>query len=87
MKHIAIRRILEDDSNILYNNLIKIYYFEKEPNRPTTKKEIEVDPYSGIINWPDGFFDQFQNEQEQIIKAGLRKRNRQKNTDIITPMS
>lgn len=71
-----IRRILEDDSNILYNDLIKIYYFEKEFDNPTTKNEIEIDPYSGIINWPDGFFDQFQNEQELIMKAGLNKRAR-----------
>lgn len=69
-----IRRILEDDSNILYNDLIKIYYFEKEYNESTTKKEIEIDPYSGIINWPEGFFDQFQSEQEQIIRAGINKR-------------
>ena len=69
-----IRRILEDDSDVLYNDLIKIYYFEKESDEPTIKKEIEIDPCSGIVNWPDGFFDQFQNEQEKIIRAGINKR-------------
>lgn len=53
--------------------LTKIYFVEKH-NDASTFSEITVNEYGAIQRWPQGFFDESQNEAEQIIKAASRKR-------------
>jgi len=54
-------------------NLTKIYFVEKQ-NDSSTFTEISVNEYGAIPRWPRGFFDESQNEAEQIIQAASSKR-------------
>lgn len=67
-----VRRIVEDETGIL-NNLIGIYFINATDSG-STYEEICIDENFGITNWPVDFFDQAALEQENILKAGLRKR-------------
>ena len=69
-----VRRIIEDENNEL-SKLIAIYFIE-----PTVEgsiiKPIEIDDVTGIIDWPENFFDQNATEQEKIILASIKKRRK-----------
>lgn len=67
-----VRRIVEDETGQLAS-LVNIYFVTPSPEGATFSL-IEIDECQGIVNWPDGFFDQSANELELIIKAGLKKR-------------
>ncbi len=67
-----VRRIVEDETSQL-KDLIAIYFIKPTENG-STYEEIIIDETRGVINWPVDFFDQTATEQEQIIKAGLKKR-------------
>ena len=68
------------DENEL-TNYAKIYFVEK-PARSSTFREVVINEYGAILEWPDGFFDQSQQQAEEIVKAATvkRKKNR-KNED------
>jgi predicted ATPase len=71
-----VRRIIEDTEFNL-NEYIGIYFIE--PTETGSKfTPIKINEISGIINWPNDFFDQTANEQEQIILASIKKRKNQK---------
>ncbi|MGV0105299.1 DUF3696 domain-containing protein [Nostoc sp. DSM 114160] len=74
-----VRRIVESETN-QFKDLIAIYFISNTENG-SIYEEIKIDDERGVVNWPSGFFDQVANEQENIIRAGLRKRkfNRNKN--------
>ena len=55
------------------SDLIKIYFVEKR-EETSTFKEIKVNEYGAILDWPEGFFDQSQLEAEEILKAAAKKR-------------
>ncbi|MBD2742349.1 DUF3696 domain-containing protein [Coleofasciculus sp. FACHB-1120] len=67
-----VRRIVEDEIGVL-KNLIGIYFISANDSG-STYEEICIDENFGITNWPVDFFDQAALEQENILKAGLRKR-------------
>lgn len=75
-----VKRIIQDKTGEL-KKYIKIYYLSIDETNKTVINQIEIDDKTGIVNWVDGFFDQFQNEQGAIIRAGIEKRNflREKN--------
>jgi predicted ATPase len=54
-------------------HLSRIYFVEKS-NQGSTFREIEVNDYGAIVDWPDGFFDQSQQQAEQILRAASQKR-------------
>jgi len=60
----------------------RIYFVEKS-NEGSTFREVEVNDYGAIVDWPDGFFDQSQQQAEQILRAAAQKRkaNRSKNDE------
>lgn len=74
-----IRRVVEDDSGQL-SDLIRVY-FVTPSSGGACFTPVEIDECQGIVNWPEGFFDQSATEQEQIIKAGLAKRKRRREAE------
>jgi len=75
-----VRRIVESETNQL-KDLIGIYFISNTDNG-STYEEINIDDERGVVNWPQGFFDQVASEQESIIRAGLRKRKSNRNKNI-----
>jgi len=67
-----VRRIVEDETGIL-KDLIGIYFISATDSGSICE-EINIDENFGVTNWPIDFFDQAALEQENILKAGLRKR-------------
>jgi predicted ATPase len=54
-------------------DLSRIYFVEKS-NMGSAFKEVEVNDYGAIVDWPNGFFDQSQQQAEQILRAASQKR-------------
>jgi predicted ATPase len=54
-------------------DLSRIYFVEKS-TQGSTFREIEVNDYGAIVEWPEGFFDQSQQQAEQILRAASQKR-------------
>ncbi len=69
-----VRRIVEDDTGHL-KNLVGVYFISQGENGSMCE-EVVIDDTRGIVNWPVDFFDQTASEQEQILRAGLKKRRR-----------
>lgn len=65
-----IRRIIENEA---FEDMISIN-FVSNTSSGAIVEEVKIDPLRGIVNWPDGFFDQTANEQEQIMLAGIKRR-------------
>ena len=59
------------------NSHAKIYFVEK-PSRASSFREVVINEYGAIADWPDGFFDQSQQEAEAIITAALAKKRAQR---------
>ena len=57
---------------------MKIYFVEKE-NNSSTFRDVAVNEYGAIVDWPEGFFDQSQREAEKIVRAAARKRKEKRN--------
>lgn len=67
-----VRRIVEDETGTL-NDLISIYFI-RATEVGSVCEEVRIDENFGVTNWPTDFFDQAALEQENIMKAGLKKR-------------
>ena len=70
------RRIAEDDTDC-YTRLISVYFFEMEEGQ-TKFRQMEINEYGAILDWPSEFFDQAADETEQIIAAAAAKRSQRK---------
>ena len=55
------------------NNQAKIYFVEK-PAQESFFREVEINEYGAITDWPEGFFDQSQQQAEDILRAATAKR-------------
>jgi predicted ATPase len=51
-----------------------VMYFVEKPADTSIFRRVIVNEYGAIADWPEGFFDQSQNEAEEILKAATRKR-------------
>ncbi|MCA2972181.1 MAG: DUF3696 domain-containing protein [Acidobacteriaceae bacterium] len=51
-----------------------VMYFVEKPADKSVFRRVIVNEYGAITDWPEGFFDQSQNEAEGILKAATRKR-------------
>ena len=49
-------------------------YFVERPLEGSTFQEVKINEYGAVIDWPDGFFDQSQQEAEGILMAAAKKR-------------
>ena len=59
------------------NSNAKIYFVEK-PSRASSFREVVINEYGAISDWPEGFFDQSQQQAEAIITAALAKKRAQR---------
>lgn len=63
------------------NRHTKIYFVEK-PAQGSTFREVIINEYGAISDWPEGFFDQSQKQAEEILRAAAAKRkSSRKNRD------
>jgi len=54
------------------SELIKIYFTEKSDGI-TNYKDVQLNEFGTMLDWPEGFFDQSQREIERIILAASKK--------------
>ena len=88
MTRVGKQCILESHSEYIVNRLrhrvaasssdswaesVKIYFVEKDQHG-SSFREVEMNEYGAIADWPEGFFDQSQREAESILRAATRKR-------------
>ncbi len=66
------RAATEGESNRVTSQL-KVYFVEKD-NGESTFREVKINEYGAILDWPEGFFDQGQREAEAILRAATVKR-------------
>jgi predicted ATPase len=59
------------------NSLAKIYFVEK-PSLSSSFREVVINEYGAIPDWPDDFFDQSQKQAEEILRAALNKKRKKK---------
>ena len=52
---------------------VKMYFVERPPEG-STFQEVKINEYGAVVDWPDGFFDQSQQEAEAILMAAVKKR-------------
>ncbi len=71
-----VRRIMEDDTGKI-KDLIGVYFIELSADGAVVR-EVKIDEKAGIVNWPDGFFDQASDEQEKIMMAKIKHFKRMK---------
>jgi predicted ATPase len=55
------------------NSQVKIYFVEK-PSQSSSFREVVINEYGAISDWPEGFFDQSQQQAEDILRAATIKR-------------
>ncbi|MDP2644050.1 MAG: DUF3696 domain-containing protein [Desulfobacterales bacterium] len=55
------------------NSQTKIYFVEK-PSNGSSFREVAINEYGAISEWPEGFFDQSQQQAEEILRAAAMKR-------------
>ena len=58
---------------------VKMYFVERPPEG-STFQEVKINEYGAVMDWPEGFFDQSQQEAEAILIAAAKKhKNRRGN--------
>ena len=55
------------------NSQTKIYFVEK-PSQASSFREVKINEYGAISDWPEGFFDQSHQQAEEILRAAAMKR-------------
>lgn len=71
------RRIAEDQTHSLRDQ-VAILFAEHDDRGDTTYRRIEVTETGGVIDWPDGFFDQGPDDAHRLLVAAA---NRQRRSD------
>lgn len=70
------RAAAEEKTNRVTDNL-KVYFVEKGVGA-SRFREVKVNEYGAILDWPEGFFDQSQFESESILRAAAAKHRTQR---------
>ena len=73
-------RIAAASSENKLNNQAKIYFVEK-PAQSSSFREVVINEYGAIPDWPEGFFDQSQEQAEGILRAAAKKRKASRKGD------
>lgn len=66
----VVRRVVEGSVS---KEDVAVHFFTPTVDGPHVE-QVDIDPTFGIRNWPLGFFDQYADEQEAVIRASLRRR-------------
>ena len=56
---------------------LRVYFVERPPEG-STFREVKINEYGAVMDWPEGFFDQSQQEAEAILRAAAKKRKTQR---------
>ncbi len=56
---------------------LRVYFVERPPEG-SVFRQVTINEYGAVMDWPEGFFDQSQDEAEAILKAAATKRKRQR---------
>ncbi|CAB4956610.1 unannotated protein [freshwater metagenome] len=67
------RRIAESEGNDVRDQVSLL--FAENPDGQSTFRTVEVNEYGAILNWPEGFFDDTQDDIERLLSASHRKRS------------
>ncbi|MDM8551487.1 DUF3696 domain-containing protein [Desulfobacterales bacterium HSG2] len=67
------RRIAESEMELAKKEHIRLYCFEIE-NKCSYAKELNLDNYGKIENWPDNFFGDTLGDREAIMRAMIRRK-------------
>jgi predicted ATPase len=76
INRLRFRAAAEDMANRVTENL-KVYFVEKTGGS-SNFREVKVNEYGAILDWPEGFFDQSQFESESILRAAAAKKKMQR---------
>ena len=68
----VVRRVVDGS---LAPDRVALYFVSAGDDGPVFEP-ILIDESLGIVNWPDGFFDQGADEQEAIIRASMKRRSK-----------
>jgi predicted ATPase len=60
--------------------IIKMYFVERTEGA-SKFRDVIVNNYGAILDWPEGFFDQSQREVEEIIRFGMLKKQKERKDD------
>ena len=52
---------------------LRVYFVERPPEG-STFQQVKINEYGAVMDWPEGFFDQSQQEAEAILRAAAKKR-------------
>ena len=67
------RVAVADDNQIAKNTMI--YFVEKDKKEGYSKyREVTINEYGVIEDWPEGFFDESERIAAEILRAGMRKK-------------
>ena len=69
------RRIAEDQTDSLRDQ-VAILFAERDDQGDTTYRQIEVTHAGGVVDWPDGFFDQGPDDAHQLLVAAANRQHR-----------
>ena len=71
---------IANDSKIADDTMI--YFVEKDKQTGCSKyREVTINKYGVIEDWPDGFFDESERIASEILRAGMEKRRQEENDD------
>ena len=68
-----LRRRVAASTSDSWAESVKIYFVEKD-QRGSSFREVAMNEYGAIADWPEGFFDQSQREAEEILRGATKKR-------------
>jgi predicted ATPase len=71
INRLRLRSVLAEGSSV--SELLKLYFVEMAGGL-TSYRDVKINEYGTILDWPSGFFDQNQREIESIILAASQKR-------------
>ncbi len=74
------RRIAEDQTDSLRDQ-VAILFAERNDQGDTTYRQIEVTEAGGVVDWPDGFFDQGPDDAHQLLVAAANRQRRSDEAD------